>query len=439
MQFTVKDILNTEVAPALGCTEIAAIALGAAAASSLLPDKKVKSIEVWLDQNLYKNAFAAMIPGTDGLFGIEMALALGALGGDPMLKLEVLEVINNKVITEAQDFLRKGKIKVSLFPGKKGLYIKTIVQKDHDSLESIITDLHDNIVSLSINGNEVINSSLLLEKRGNARKIHWTELEKWLKSLSLESLFSLTNDLDLEDMEFIEQGMQYNMQLVNYGLKNGPGLSVGKTLAQLEKQQVIKRDMIFSARMMTAAAADARMAGVKLPAMSCAGSGNQGLTAVLPIWAVKDYIRHSRKSIFKAIALSYIITSYIRAHIGRLAALCGSSIAGGAGAAAGVAYLLGGNIKQIADAINNVIGDLGGVLCDGAKPSCALKLSTAAGTAVLAALFSIKGCIVKHRAGIIGASIEETVKNIGALSTQGMIDVDRIILKIILEKHFLDF
>jgi L-cysteine desulfidase len=194
--------------------------------------------------------------------------------------------------------------------------------------------------------------------------------------------------------------------------------------------------MMISARILTSAASDARMAGVKLPAMSTAGSGNQGLTATLPIWAVKDYVECDQKTILESIGLSHIITAYVKAYTGRLSAVCGCSIAAGAGATAGITYLLGGDLHHITGAITNLTVDLAGVICDGAKAGCSLKLATAAGTAVQSALFSLHGVYVRPTDGIIGTSPEKTVQNVGELSTQGMVETDRTILKIMLDKQF---
>jgi len=195
--------------------------------------------------------------------------------------------------------------------------------------------------------------------------------------------------------------------------------------------------MMLSARILASSACDARMSGVKMPAMSSAGSGNHGLTAILPIWAVREYVHGvDEKVVLEGIALSHIVTGYIKAHTGRLSAVCGCSIAAGSGAAAGISYLLGGNLNHIAGAIKNLIEDLAGVICDGAKSGCALKLSTAAGTAVQSALFALHGIDVKESDGIIAATPEQTMRNVGQLSTQGMIETDRTILQIMLEKQF---
>ena len=436
MSYTVKDILKIEVAPALGCTEPVAIALGAAAAATLLPDKTIDSIEVWVDPNIYKNGLAVSIPGTEGLVGLETASAIGALGGDPSLKLEVLEPITREVVAAAQGFLKAGKVKVNLLAEHKGLYIKTVLQSGTDTAESVIRDLHDNIVLLKKNDREIIENDLISKELRNGDKSSLMALETWLKSLSLADLIELVDDLDADDKKFLEEGIQFNLRLAEDGLKHGQGLGVGKTLERLARQGLIKKDMILEARILASAAADARMAGVKLPAMSSAGSGNHGLTAILPIKAVNDFVNCDHDTLLEAVCLSHIVTAYIKAHTGRLSAVCGCSIAAGAGAAAGVTYLMAGDIHHIAGAIKNLAEDLAGVICDGAKAGCALKLATAAGTAVQAALFSLHGVNVLPTDGIIGASPEQTMQNIGTLSKQGMIETDRTILKIMLEKQF---
>jgi L-cysteine desulfidase len=223
--------------------------------------------------------------------------------------------------------------------------------------------------------------------------------------------------------------------LAEHGLKYGSGLGIGKAIERLLKQKLLVKDMATSARILTSAAADARMSGVNLPAMSSAGSGNHGLTAILPIWAIKDFVDHDEETVLRAIGLSHVITAYVKAHTGRLSAVCGCSVAAGAGATAGITYLVGGDLEHMAGAIKNIMEDLAGVICDGAKAGCALKLNTAAGAAVQAALFSLQGIKVQDTDGIIGQSTEQTVKNLGTLSHQGMVETDRTILQIMREKE----
>ncbi len=435
MQYKAKNILRLEVAPALGCTEPGAIALGAAAAASFMQGKEIESIEIWVDPNIYKNGLAVTIPGTGGLSGLDTAAALGALGGDPLLKLEVLDPVDSHVVEKAGEFLKTGKVKVNLLSDQKGIYVKTVIKSGQDTAMSVIRNMHDNIEKLAFNNTEITDSPLLSEIKEEG-KSEVAEMEAWLKELSLENLLELIDDLDTEDLNFLDEGIRYNMRLAEFGLKNSSGLGVGKTLERLARQGVIKRDMILASRILTSAAADARLGGVKLPAMSSAGSGNHGLTAILPIRAVWDFVEIDKKVMLEAIAISHIITAYIKSYTGRLSAVCGCSIAAGAGAAAGVTFLLGGGIHHIAGAIKNLTEDLAGVVCDGAKAGCALKLSTAAGTAVQAALFSLQGVRVEPTDGIIGTSSEQTIKDIGELSTLGMIETDRTILKIMLEKQF---
>ncbi len=436
MTYTAKDILRLEVAPALGCTEPVAIALASAAAASLLGERRIDGLDIWVDPNIYKNGMAVAIPGTPGLSGLDMAGALGALAGNPELKLEVLAPIEDSAVDAAERLLREDRVRIHLLDDHKGLYIKASVKSGGHTATAVVRDLHDQIVQLVLDDQPVIQHPLLICGEEGLQESALAGLENWLKTRSLANLIDLVDQFDDQDLAFIEEGISHNMRLAEYGLKHGPGLGVGKALDRLVRQRIIRKDMIQAARMLTSAAADARMAGAKLPAMSSAGSGNHGLTAILPLCAVFDYVDCDRQILLRAVGLSHIITAYIKAHTGRLSAVCGCSIAAGAGASAGAAYLMSGSVAHIAGAIKNVAEDLAGVICDGAKNGCALKLATAAGTAVQAALFSLQGITVQPTDGIIDRSPEQTMQNLGTLSTQGMIETDRTILKIMLEKQF---
>ncbi len=424
-----------EVAPARGCAEPTAVALAAAAAASLLPELTIDTIELWVDPNIYKNGLAVTIPGTEGECGIDLSVALGALGGDPRLRLEVLAPITRETVKASKALVAKKGVRVHVLEGRCGIYIRVRLQSSTRSAEAVIEDVHDNIVSLSLDGRSVEEHPLLCRTSKCQDSLH--ALEEWLVELSLPQLISLLDELDADDLAFLREGVEYNVRLAEYGLTVGPGLGVGQTLERLAREGLLKKDMVLAARILTSAASDARMAGVKMPAMSSAGSGNHGLTAILPIWAVKDYVVcDDEDCVLRAIALSHVITAHIKAHTGRLSAICGCSIAAGAGATGGVTYLMGGNHCHIAGAIKNVIGDLAGVICDGAKAGCSLKLATAAGTAVQSALFALHGLDVKCTDGIVADSPEETMRNVGQLCTQGMIETDRTILRIMIQKGF---
>jgi L-cysteine desulfidase len=435
MVYTIKDILRLEVAPALGCTEPAAVALGAAAAAALLPDRNIDSIELELDPNIYKNGLAVAIPGARGAAGIDLAAALGAFGGDPSRRLQALETVTPESLKQAETFVREGRVHIDVLRDRRSLFVKTRIRSGERTAESEISDLHDNIVSLSIDGRVLSDHPLLAAK--SREKSDVREAEAWLAGLTLEKLVALLDGLDADDLAFLKEGIDCNMKLAEYGLAFGPGLGVGLTLERLVREGLLKKDMITAAKILASAAADARMSGVELPAMSSSGSGNHGLTAILPVRAVRDYIADVDETrLLRAVGLSHVITAYIKAHTGRLTAVCGCSIAAGAGATAGIAYLMGGNVRHIAGAIKNVVGDLAGVICDGAKAGCALKLATAAGNAVQSALFSLHGLDIKGTDGIVAHSPEDTMKNLGELSTQGMIEADRTILDIMIRKRF---
>jgi len=423
-----------EVAPALGCTEPTAVALCAATARSILKEQEIDSIEVLVDANVYKNGFAVSIPGAENYTGIDVAAALGAFGGSPNKKLEVLESVSSESLKKAVAFVKAGKVTIKVLEEQRGIFIHAKIGAGENTAEARIEKTHDNITRMMNNGKDLPCAALLYSVKES--KTALAELETWLKTLSLEELILLLEDLDSEDLTFLKEGVETNLRLADYGLIHGPGLAVGSTLNRLMREGILKKDIIFSAKMLTSAACDARMAGVKLPAMSSAGSGNHGLTAILPIWAVKDYLVCTDEEVLKAIALSHIITGYIKAYTGRLSAVCGCSIAAGSGATAGITYLMGGNVKHIAGAIKNIIGDLAGVICDGAKAGCSMKLATAANAAVQSALFSLRGITIQSTDGIIGNSGEQTMRNIGQLSTQGMVAADQTILNIMVNKKF---
>jgi L-cysteine desulfidase len=435
MGYSVKDILHMEVIPALGCTEPAAVGLCAAAATSLLPDKELESVEVWLDPNIYKNALGVAIPGTRGEYGIDLAAAMGAFGGDPKLKLEVFKTVDDATVKRARDFVAAHAVKINLLERQKGIYIKVFVKTANNTAEAVIEGEHDNINALILDGLVVTGNPLLSRESNGVSEIK--RMEEWISGLTLDDILHLLDEMDEDDLKFIDEGVKCNMALAEYGLKYGPGLGIGLALERLVGEGLLKKDMILAARILTSAASDARMSGVSLPAMSSAGSGNHGLVTMLPIWAVKDYIVcDNLDRVFRAIALSHMVTAYIKAHTGRLSAVCGCSVAAGAGAASGITYLMNGNARHISSAIKNLVEDLAGIICDGAKAGCSLKLATAAGTAVQSALFALHGIDVKCTDGIIASTPEQTLKNVGELSVSGMVETDRAILKIMLSKQF---
>ena len=314
MSFCVKDILRMQVAPALGCTEPVAVALAAAAARAVLPGRPER-VDLWVDPNIYKNGLAVIIPGTGGLSGLDLAGALGVFGGDASLGLEVLEPLDEESVQAARALVRDGGVSLNLLQDQRGLFIRAEVFDGSHVAEAVIRDMHDNVVSVSLDG-----AVLPRAQTSNtiAASSEMPRLEAWIKALSLADLVRLLDDLDDEDREFLMEGVRTNMRLAEHGLKFGPGLGIGKALDRLVRQKLVCRDMILAARILTSAASDARMGGVKLPAMSSAGSGNHGLTAILPIWAIREFITCEEKDVLEAMALSHLVTAYVKAHTGLL-------------------------------------------------------------------------------------------------------------------------
>ncbi len=441
MGLTLKDILHNkarhllhiETNPGLGCTEPAAIGLCAAAAAALVEETAIESIEVVTDPNIYKNAMGVIIPGSGYRSGILLAAAMGAVAGNPTNGLEVFSTVDKQGMKNAESLLDAGKVSAGIKEGQVRLYVKTVVKAGGHTAEAIITERHDHVKSLSLDGLPQKAPWRLTECKTDV--LTSEELEPWLTSLSLKEMVDLCSDMDRNSATYIQQGIDLNMALVEYGLSYGPGLGVGKTLQSLLRQGLLRNDMVLAGGMFAAAGIDARMGGIMLPAMTLAGSGNQGIAAGTPIVAASQFATIEDPSLLiKSVALSYLVTCYIKTLSGRIGPLCGSAVAGGAGVAAGVTHLLGGTGEKIGGAIKNHIENTATLLCDGAKTSCALKVSEAVSSAIKSALMALQGTVVKPVEGIIGESPEETMGNLGKLVRSGLTGMDPAILNIMLTK-----
>ncbi len=428
-----KSLIHLETDPGLGCTEPAAIGLAAAAAASLLQEPP-DSILLSSDPNLHRNAMGVVIPNSGGRSSIALAAAMGAMAGDPAMRLQVFASIGKQGLDKALDLVSRGGVTVEIDRAKDTLYVKAVLNAKGQQATCVIEGRHDNIVSLELNG-EPVTDSPLMEAKTDEGPESVTELEFWLIDLGLDNIIDLLDDLDSDDFEYMRQGLDLNMALANYGLKHGPGLGVGRTQLSLMRQGLLCKDMALYAGTVAAAGIDSRMGGVSLPAMTLAGSGNQGIAAGTPIAAVSEFLTIEDETLkYKAITLSYLVTCLVKAHVGRLSAICGSAIAGGAGVAAGVCYLMGGTSQKIGGAMTNHIENTSTLICDGAKTSCALKVGDAASSAVKSALLALNGTIVSPVDGIVGRTGEESVANLGALSKKGMQGMTPAILDIMLAK-----
>lgn len=429
--FTLKEFLKNEVKPALGCTEPGAVALAVARACQELPTREmIQTIKVAVSDGIYKNGMAVGIPGANGARGNAVAAALGAICGKSEYGLQVLQDCSPEDVVQAEQMVREKQIQITCHPEKHGVYIEAIVEAPPHHVICIIEKEHANIVKVVKDGLAIYESNTLTQN-GNAQSI-----AEQAGQLSYSELLQLVDQMDAEDMDYLLEGVRMNLEIADYGFRHDSlsGLSLGKTMKSLIAENMLQADLSNTIKSYCYAAADARMAGAQLSVMSSAGSGNHGIAAILPIALVGAELGKERIEIARALAVSHLSTSMVKSKLGRLSAVCGCAVAAGAGAAAGLTYLIGGSIAQCTLAMKTVLADTAGMICDGAKGTCSLKAGTAGAEAYMASLFALQNRGVDDPEGVIGFSLEQTTDNMGLINREGMGEVDRVMIKI-LEKR----
>lgn len=419
------SFLEEELNPALGCTEPAAIAYACALASSLLSDE-IQMIRLHLSNNLIKNATGASIPNSDS-YGIAMAAALGAVIADGKKKLLIFEDVTAGIVASAKGLIDHGRCEVQSFTSGNRIQILADCQSAHQRAVCFICGGHTNVVF-----NQLINNNVPLPLPKDCSDLE-PEQHFLTAKITLADLCDFCDTADPSRMIKVKQSLNMALALAAEGLRAPYGLSCGRTLRKAEITNA-QASLSLHAKVLTAAAADARMGGCQLPAMSLCGSGNQCLAATLPIVAVAQRLRASETDTLCALALSYLVTVFIKQHTGKLSALCGCAIAAAAGSSAGICKISGGTRLCVINAIQNVVGDLTGMICDGAKPGCALKLASSADASVQSALLALNGSAATARDGIVAAHAEESIRNLGLLDRDGMQSAEQEISKILLCK-----
>ena len=420
------DILKAEVKPAVGCTEPVAVALACAKAKELLGEEVVKN-KILVSPNVYKNAMYVGIPGTDRL-GLKIAVAMGLVGGKSEDGLTLLEGLNEEQVRESERYVDTTPISIEPLDTKEKVVIDVTLEGENNKSRVIIKTKHDNFVF--IQQNDLV---LLDQVDGYAEKDEVQTEEKKeniMDNITIQEIVTNIENMDLEDIKFLLDGIEMNMDMAKYGLENKIGIGVGRGIKESIEEGLLGDGIMTEAMLLTAAASDARMGGAKLPVMSSNGSGNHGLTAILPIVAYAQKYPQSDEKMAKALAISHLITAYVKNFTGRLSAVCGCGVAASTGASAGISWLMDGNINHIYGAIENMIADLSGMICDGAKAGCALKLSSAASAAVQSAVIAKQGYSVPALNGIVGTRVEESIQNLGRVSDKGMQITDEIILNV---------
>jgi L-cysteine desulfidase len=412
------ELLHKEVIPAVGCTEPAAVALAVARVRELLcamPD----SIEVLLSANMLKNAMGVGIPGT-GMVGLPIAIAMGALVGNSEYGLEVLRDITPESLEEGKQLIAANRMTIQLKENiQEKLYIEVNGTCGNDKATVIITKEHSRFSHLELNG-EVL---LHLEDSADS------DSEENGADLSFSKVCEFALESPVEEIAFIKKAGDLNKAAAAESMKGKYGHGVSLTLAN----GMLGNNVFTKMLSVTAAACDARMGGAMFPVMSNSGSGNQGIAATLPVSVFAEEQGKSEEELIRALALSHLMTIYIKQSLGRLSGLCGAIVAA-TGSACGITYLMGGTREQIAYSIKNMIGNITGMICDGAKPSCALKVSNGVSTATLSALMAMDNKVVTPMEGITEQDVDKTIRNLTRIGRDGMTETDRMVLEIMTHK-----
>lgn len=434
-QLEIIELINKEVKPALGCTEPIAVSLAVARACEELAKAGYgfpELLEVQVSANILKNGMGVGIPGT-GMVGLHIASALGATCGKSQYKLEVLRDLDSTTLQQAKEMVKDGKIKIALADTPLKLYIKASAVSGNNRAAAVIKDNHDSIVSVTLNGEELLSANDNISNDGKVMDSGRQDKTTLDYHLTVKEIFEFATTVDFKKIEFILDSAKLNYALAEEGLKNDYGLKVGKTIVDKGHASIFGDSMLTYAMAATAAASDARMAGCTLPAMSNSGSGNQGITVTVPVIAVAKQMGVSNEELARALVLSHLVAIHIKGYLGKLSALCGCVVAS-TGSSCGVVYLKGGSYNQVCSAIKNMIGNITGMVCDGAKVGCALKVASGVSSSIQAAILALDNICISSNDGIIDDSIEKTICNLGNLGSKGMQITDRMILDIMVSK-----
>ena len=417
----ITALIRSQVVPAIGCTEPVSVALCVSRASALMgrvPD----SIELSLSLNILKNAMGVGIPGT-GMVGLPIAVALGAIVGRHELGLEVLRDTDAVAVEKARRYVGEGRIKIALEEHDTDkLFIRVLCRSGEDETEAIIKGHHTDFVYLRKN------ADVMLEKQPGT-----VSEESICVPLTLRKVYEYATTTCTDDMKFILEAKKLNENAAQSGLTENYGHALGKTLCSPLGRGIMGEGIFSRILSVTSCACDARMAGAMVPVMSNSGSGNQGICATMPVVVFAEENHNTEEELIRALVLSNLTAIYIKQALGTLSALCGCVVAS-TGSSCGITYLMGGTYEQVAYSVKNMIANLTGMICDGAKPSCALKLTTGVGTAVMSAMLAIQNQHVTSVEGIIDDDVDRSIHNLTDIGSRGMSETDRFVMNIMTNK-----
>jgi L-cysteine desulfidase len=414
------EIVKEDSNPALGCTEPVAVAYACAFANKYVTSE-IKDIKVTTSKSIFKNGKSVIIPKTNSR-GLDLAAALGAVGGDADDDFMVLKNINNEIIADAKRMVSSGLVSVTYAEISPVIYVNVIMRTDNETIELDLRNSHTHVEWVKVNDEVVYKNP-----SHTANGISFD----FLKDMKFKELIDICEKISIDDIYFVKKGIEMNNSAANEGLKSNLGLRIGSTLNKLHEEGMLNIDVFTKARILTAAACDMRMGGGECPIMTSGGSGNQGIGVILPISVVAEFENVPEERLIRAVFFAHIINRYVKMYTGKLSSICGCAIAAGVGASAAITWMLGGDEAKIEGSCTNMLANLSGMICDGAKDTCSFKLSTSAEEAVITAYLAMEGVIAEKNVGVIGNSIEDTIKNLGYLCEEGLDHADSAIINII--------
>ncbi len=413
---TYLAILKSELVPALGCTEPIAVAYAAAKAAEVLGTRPERA-ELWCSGNIVKNVKGVVVPNTGHLKGIDAAAIAGIIGGDPAMGMQVLETVTADHHAEVKTLLAAGFCQTRLIEGEDNLFIIAKVFAGADSAEVFIKGSHTNIFRILKNGHALLDRDCEHQTSGAGEADHGL--------LNVRDIIAFADSVDLADIaEVISAQIEKNTRISEEGLRGQYGVSVGRMLLKH-----FGFDLKTRAKARTAAGSDARMSGCALPVIINSGSGNQGMTVSLPVITYAEDMKLDREKLYRALVLSNLIAIHQKTSIGKLSAFCGA-VSAACGSGAAITYMSGGDYAAISKTITNTLANVGGIVCDGAKPSCAAKIASAVDAAIMAHHLSAEGQVFSDGDGLVTADVERTIANIGRMASTGMKSTDVEILRL---------
>ncbi len=417
------SLVNKEVVPAIGCTEPMAVALCTAKAATTL-GRRPERIEVFLSPNMLKNAMGVGIPGT-GMIGLPIAVSLGALIGKPEYELEVLKDLTPATLEQGKRYINDADIDIKLKQGNiDKLYIEVVCRAGSDMATAIISGSHTHFVYVERNG------EVVLDNRGGHGGCDEEEDDI---QLNFRLVYDFATTAPLDEISFILKTKEYNMKAAEESIKGNYGHCLGKTMDRPLSHGIFGNNIFSHILSRTASACDARMGGAMIPVMSNSGSGNQGICATNPVVVYAMENENTEEELIRALMLSHLTAIYIKQSLGKLSALCGCVVAS-TGSSCGITYLMGGDYTRICNSVKNMVANLTGMICDGAKPSCALKISSGVSTALLSALLSMEGKCVTSAEGIVDDDVDKCIHNLTSIGADAMRATDDMVLDIMTHK-----